>query len=88
MSKKCACVIFAPLVRHKRPPRASTLHRPAVSCSHERTFCGGFVCFAAIFESMCPVDHVHDSEELFTTLLDLSPDCGVFVRSFLVLLGE
>lgn len=88
MSRKCACVTFARVVRHKRPPRGSTLHSPAVSCSRKRTFCGGFVCFAEIFEAMCPVDHMHDSGELFTTLLDLSPDCGVSVRCFLVLRGE
>lgn len=88
MSRKCACVTFARVVRHKRPPRGSTLHSPAVSCSRKRTLCGGFVCFAEIFEAMCPVDHMHDSGELFTTLLDLSPDCGVSVRCFLVLRGE
>ena len=88
MCEKCVCVIFARVVRHKRPPRGSTLHSSAVSCFHERTFCGGFACFAQILEAMCPVEHMHDSEELFATSLDLSLDCGVFVRSFLVLLGE
>lgn len=88
MSEKCAFVIFARLLRHKRPPRGSTLHRPAVSCSHKRTFSGGFACFAQIVEALCPVDHTHDSEELFVTLLDLSRDCGVFVRCFFALRGE